>query len=206
MRHENLADNFFAPKQCSRAARKPGGKLWPAVNLATREPNLATLQPTACVSALLTKHYSISIMYCLGQSFVSPNCHRVLTASRVKLICNLGMCSTPEYGGGCKVKCAKMHCYLTQKRVPWGQTHSWVRLIWNPGKNYRNLSPKCLSDSDSGWVWPPRSLFRVKFDPGVFRVYDNSNAFWHISLYTHPHIQVCCTSPNCVIITNGTSL
>ena len=24
---------------------------------------------------------------------------------------NLGMCSTPEYGGGCKVKCAKMHCY-----------------------------------------------------------------------------------------------
>ena len=25
-------------------------------------------------------------------------------------------------------------------------------------------------------------------------LYDNSNAFWHISLYTHPHIQVCCTS------------
>ena len=73
---------------------------------------------------------------------------------------------------------------MTRKRVPWGQTHSWVRLIWNPGKNYRNLSPKCLSDSDSGsvwpgfrvgltpkWVWPPRTLFRVKSDPGVFRVY-----------------------------------
>ena len=42
---------------------------------------------------------------------------------------------------------------LTQKRVPWGQTHSWVRLIWNPGTNYRNLSPICLSDSDSGSVW-----------------------------------------------------
>ena len=42
---------------------------------------------------------------------------------------------------------------LTRKRVPWGQTHSWVRLIWNPGKNDRNLSPKCLSDSDSGSVW-----------------------------------------------------
>ena len=41
---------------------------------------------------------------------------------------------------------------LTRKRVPWGQTHSWVRLIWNPGKNYRNLSPKCLSDSNSGSV------------------------------------------------------
>ena len=41
---------------------------------------------------------------------------------------------------------------LTRKRVPWGQTHSWVRLIWNPGKNYRNLSPKCVSDSDSGSV------------------------------------------------------
>ena len=79
---------------------------------------------------------------------------------------------------------------LTRKRVPRGQTHSWVRLIWNPGKNYRNLSPKCLSDSDSGsvwpgfrvvwpgfrvgltpkWVWPTRTLFRVKSDPGVFRV------------------------------------
>ena len=32
VRHENLTDNsFFAPKH-SRAARKPGGKLWPAVN------------------------------------------------------------------------------------------------------------------------------------------------------------------------------
>ena len=41
---------------------------------------------------------------------------------------------------------------LTRKRVPWGQTHSWVRLIWNLGKNFRNLSPKCLSDSDSGSV------------------------------------------------------
>ena len=76
---------------------------------------------------------------------------------------------------------------LTRKRVPWGQTHSWVRLIWNPGKNDRNLSPKCLSDSDSGsvrpgfrvrltpkWVWAPRTLFRVKSDPGVFRVYRNN--------------------------------
>ena len=80
---------------------------------------------------------------------------------------------------------------LTRKRVPWGQTHSWVRPTRNPGKNDRNLSPKCLSDSDSGsvwldsgsvwpgfrvgltpkWVWPPRTLFRVKSDPGVFRVY-----------------------------------
>ena len=42
---------------------------------------------------------------------------------------------------------------LTRKRVPWGRTHSWVRLIWNPGKNDRNLSLKCLSDSDSGSVW-----------------------------------------------------
>ena len=73
---------------------------------------------------------------------------------------------------------------LTRKRVPWSQTHSWVRLIWNPDKNDRNLSPKCLSDSDSGsvwpgfrvgltpkWVWPPWTLFRVKSDPGVFRVW-----------------------------------
>ena len=51
---------------------------------------------------------------------------------------------------------------LTRKRVPWGQTHSWVRLIWNPGKNDRNLSPKCLSDSDSGWVWLG---FRVGLTP-----------------------------------------
>ena len=51
---------------------------------------------------------------------------------------------------------------LTRKRVPWGQTHSWVRLIWNPGKNNRNLSPKCLSNSDSGSVWPG---FRVGLTP-----------------------------------------
>ena len=42
---------------------------------------------------------------------------------------------------------------LTRKRVRGGQTHFGVRLIWNPGINYRNLSPKCLSDLDSGSVW-----------------------------------------------------
>ena len=69
-----------------RAARKPGGKLWPAVNLATRkanlatrEPNLAVLQPTACVSVLLTIQH---LNYVLGKSFVLPNRHRVLTASQ----------------------------------------------------------------------------------------------------------------------------
>ena len=80
-------------------------------------------------------------------------------------------------------------------RIP-GQSDLDSGSVW-PGFRV-GLTPK--------WVWPPRTLFRVKSDPGVFRVYDNSNAFWHISLYTHPHIQVCCTSPNCVIITNGTSL
>ena len=52
------------------------------------------------------------------------------------------------------------------------------------GQTDLNLSPNCLSDSDSGsvwpgfrigltpkWVWPPWILFRVKSDPGVFRVY-----------------------------------
>ena len=100
-------------------------------------------------------------------------------------LCNLGMCSTPEYGGGCKVKCAKMHCYS----IVIHSKNSRVRLIWNPGKNYRNLSPKCVSDSDSAsvwpgfrigltpkWVWPHRTLFLVKSDPGVFRVYDNTIA------------------------------
>ena len=83
---------------------------------------------------------------------------------------------------------------LTRKRVSWGQTHSWVRLI-------RNLSPKCLSDSDSGsvwprfrvgltpkWVWPPRTLFQVKSDPGVFRViWQQQCILAHFTLHPPPY-------------------
>ena len=37
----------------------------------------------------------------------------------------------------CQVPCTlkTLRSDLTRKRVPWGQTHSWVRLIWNPGQN-----------------------------------------------------------------------
>ena len=39
---------------------------------------------------------------------------------------------------------------LTRKMVQWGQTHSWVRLIWNPGKNVFLTRIPGQSDLDSG--------------------------------------------------------
>ena len=89
---------------------------------------------------------------------------------------NLGTCSTPEYGGGCKVKCAKMHCYchhsnnsqvrFDPEKVPWGQSHG-ARPI--PGSDWSGIRVKMTgiwvqnvfltripgqSDSDSRSVWP----------------------------------------------------
>ena len=91
---------------------------------------------------------------------------------------------------------------LTRKRVPWGQTHSWADWSGIQVKITRNLSPKCLSDSDSRSVWPgfrvsltwipgrsdPKMglahshTFRVKSNPGVFRVHVIMlfKSFWRI--------------------------
>ena len=88
----------------------------------------------------------------------------------------------------------------------WGRLKSaWERPWWlRATQNYIELH-KLLKKSSETQVWLTISLLLPTHFPCIW-YHCYSNAFWHISLYTHPHIQVCCTSPNCVIITNGTSL
>ena len=91
---------------------------------------------------------------------------------------------------------------LTRKRVRGGQTHFGVRPTRNPGQTdpeseserhfglrFRSFLPGFQISLTQEWVWPHGTLFRVKSDPGVFRVYYGPKNLLYPKSTTQPKLR-----------------
>ena len=74
---------------------------------------------------------------------------------------NLGMCSTPEYGGGCKVKCDNKEVKRNNGAFQWyqmqgkwvGNKREIVSQTWVSKLFLRSLYMQIQSDKTLGWAW-----------------------------------------------------